>query len=297
MLAVFVPAVGLHGLPDDLGAPWQIRLLSSFGIAAALSLPTRWVWGYVVALAAGAFGARWLGSESGDPAVALNDVLVGLSVTVPFVLVALAVVRTGRQLDMAGSAAIEAARRDAAGAAAAIERRRVELLAHDEILSTLRATSLGFRTATTTPATLARASIARLDEVETPGDATDVDVVTRLRALTTLLAPDARVDAVGDAPVPAHVADELLAAAGEALRNSVAYAPGAQRTVAVRVAPGSVQVTITDDGPGFRRGTVPAGRLGVARSIIERMRSVPGGTAQVRSDPGHGTTVDLGWIA
>lgn len=308
LLIALVPAIGIHGFPDELGVPWPIRILSTYAVAAVLALRPMLVWCYVaVEIVVGAV-VGWLCSESGDIAGALDENLVTLSVTIPFALIALAVLSTGRQLDLAAAGANEATRRDAAGVAGALERRRVELLAHDDILYTLRATALGFRTASTTPSTLARASLDRLDQLDAArdDDAAYVESVTflsRLRSVTTQLTPDAEFTAAPPVPgtLPKEVVDAVLEAAGEALRNSVIHAADADervsRTVHARVDDRSVHVSISDDGRGFRLDAVPAGRLGVTGSIVERMRSLPGGRAEVRSTPGQGTSIELDWAA
>lgn len=49
-----------------------------------------------------------------------------------------------------------------------------------------------------------------------------------------------------------------------------------------------------DKGTGFDTGQVPHGRLGVRRSIIERVAE-HGGQATIRSARGRGTEVCLRW--
>lgn len=103
------------------------------------------------------------------------------------------------------------------------------------------------------------------------------------------------------AEVPREVVDALLGAVDEALRNSLAHAAGHQpgrgvaRVVEVRADGAEVQVTVRDDGVGFRPADVDARRLGVRRSILARMAALPGGHATVTSAPGAGTTVELTW--
>lgn len=53
-----------------------------------------------------------------------------------------------------------------------------------------------------------------------------------------------------------------------------------------------ITVMITDQGAGFDMAAIPADRLGVRGSIIERMDAV-GGSAQIWSTPGGGTSVVL----
>ncbi|WP_043503220.1 ATP-binding protein [Georgenia sp. SUBG003] len=67
--------------------------------------------------------------------------------------------------------------------------------------------------------------------------------------------------------------------------------------MALTVRPGWAEVRVRDGGPGFDPGTVPAGRLGVRGSIVGRMSRLPGGYAEVRSTPGAGTEVVVGWRA
>lgn len=279
-------------LPDDLGSAWPLRMISIFGVTAALTLRARGLWIYVGVLMAVALVASW--ADAGDLLVALNTDLVTMSVSVPLALLVLVVVVTGRALDAAATSAVEAARSDAASAAASLERRRVEMLAHDDILYTLRATALGYATSS-----LARTSLEHLSQVDgAPGaGAPDADLITRLRYITTELAPEGSFAANGAGRLSPDVADALVAAAGEALRNSVVHAQGSALRVSVAVSSGSARVKIDDDGPGFLPSRLPAGRLGVSRSIVERMGSVPGGSARIRSAPGRGTTVELGWTA
>ncbi len=55
---------------------------------------------------------------------------------------------------------------------------------------------------------------------------------------------------------------------------------------------GRVEVFVRDRGTGFVVEQVPADRLGVRNSIMDRMRR-HGGTAEVRTGPGQGTEVRL----
>jgi len=204
-------------------------------------------------------------------------------------------------------------RRDSAAEAKAIERRRVELLAHDEILHVLRVVGSGVRSTSVTPARLAASTIERFDSLDSAtgsepdrSDPDDADLpadefLRRLRGLVTAIAPLATFDAedLGDLAVPAVVATALLDSSGETLRNSMVHAGDKDavvaRTVRVEFADGILTVSIADDGRGFRPREVPARRLGVARSIVARMRAVPGGRASIDSAPGKGTRVDLSW--
>lgn len=111
----------------------------------------------------------------------------------------------------------------------------------------------------------------------------------------------------GMPPVPDAVASAIVHAAREALVNVTAHAGTNEAWVTVGAtdpglvtdgfAPsGGVQVTIRDAGAGFDPARVGPARLGVRRSITERLADC-GGRASVRSAPGHGTVVSLSWPA
>ncbi|MDO5682429.1 MAG: ATP-binding protein [Propionibacteriaceae bacterium] len=97
--------------------------------------------------------------------------------------------------------------------------------------------------------------------------------------------------------LPRQAAIEIEAAVEEAVRNTVRHATGGSR-VHIQCAPDGTAVTVevSDDGPGFDASIV-CERLGVTQSILHRMNSLPGGSAQVDSAPGRGTTVTIAWSA
>lgn len=103
--------------------------------------------------------------------------------------------------------------------------------------------------------------------------------------------------------LPTRVAEALCAATAQAVENSVLHAesPGApvsdrpvRREVVVVRADGGVAVVVADTGRGFSLEDVPADRLGLRVSVLERMRSV-GGEADVMSSRGDGTRIRLAW--
>jgi signal transduction histidine kinase len=97
--------------------------------------------------------------------------------------------------------------------------------------------------------------------------------------------------------LPARVAGEVAAAVGAALDNVARHcAPGTKVWVLVEDEPGSVTVSVRDDGCGIapeRLDEAAAqGRLGVAQSIKGRIADL-GGTVQIISAPDEGTEVEL----
>ena len=92
---------------------------------------------------------------------------------------------------------------------------------------------------------------------------------------------------------PSHVAEAIVGAAREAVRNVVKHADGAATVHLSRIGSGC-RVTITDDGTGFDTSE-PTRRLGIEQAIVARLVEV-GGNAVITSSP-LGTSVRLAWPA
>ena len=84
----------------------------------------------------------------------------------------------------------------------------------------------------------------------------------------------------------------VVAATREALTNAAKHAGTGRVDVYAEVGPAAVEVFVRDRGTGFDLGAVPADRLGVRGSIIDRMLR-HGGRAEIRTAPGEGTEVRL----
>ncbi|HET9127791.1 MAG TPA: ATP-binding protein, partial [Propionibacteriaceae bacterium] len=96
---------------------------------------------------------------------------------------------------------------------------------------------------------------------------------------------------VGDAPLTDDTV-ALVAAAREAMLNAAKHSGCDQVDVYAEVDDGAIEVFVRDRGVGFELGDVHTDRLGVRRSIIDRMER-HGGTARIRSSPGEGTEIAL----
>ncbi len=102
---------------------------------------------------------------------------------------------------------------------------------------------------------------------------------------------DVRLSVEGDAPaVPPETARAAYRIVQESLRNAVRHSGARVATVALRVADTVLAVSVQDDGKGFDSNAKTVHGLGLA-SLRERALCV-GGSADVRSRPGVGTTVD-----
>ncbi|WP_241992606.1 ATP-binding protein [Cryobacterium lactosi] len=121
-----------------------------------------------------------------------------------------------------------------------------------------------------------------------------VDLAAELRGIATTVERDfaVHVDVVAVGSVDREVPDALLAAAREAILNAARHAGGSV-SVYVESSPRAIEVSVTDRGPGFSIGDIPADRMGVRESILARMQRA-GGTASVRPGPGGtGTEIRL----
>jgi signal transduction histidine kinase len=94
--------------------------------------------------------------------------------------------------------------------------------------------------------------------------------------------------------LPVAVTDYIAGSVAEALRNVARHAQVDDALAAVQGGDGWVRVQVCDQGAGFDPESVPPSRRGVRESIVGRMSAV-GGTAEVTSRPGAGTTVFLRW--
>ncbi len=201
-----------------------------------------------------------------------------------------------------------------------VERREHERLLHDTVLNTLtalaRAGSQGPGDSGDVAGAVSRARQdvalieAALSDPDPDGSAAaGGDLVRGVREIAaTMSARGLRVhvEVAGGVPaVPAPVVVALANATREALSNVAAHAGTADAWVEVsRIAPdgstadgrAGAQVTVRDAGTGFDPAQVDQARLGLRRSITERVADC-GGHASVWSAPGRGTVVRLSWPA
>ena len=99
------------------------------------------------------------------------------------------------------------------------------------------------------------------------------------------------VVAVGDCDLDESMRP-IVSAAREATTNAAKHAGVPRVDIYAEITRTAVDVFVRDRGSGFDPDTTPEDRLGVRRSIIDRMHR-HSGTADVRSAPGEGTEVRL----
>lgn len=294
------PILGGRRLPEAFGLSWPVELEIISACAAVLAWNLRPLLNYVVLWQAALFAIALFWCDNPVFGRALGDTVRHLFFNAMFMCLAVALLRAGRILDAELDAAVREAGATAAAEAVRTARSRVQMLVHDRICVALLAYAGGVpRSQFVAAAEEALAEIRR-GAGELAVDATPQRLAWRLQELTTRLDPGVRFDytAGGEAEVPAEVGVALGEALSEALRNSVRHAPvdrPTARQVHAELGSDHIEVVVLDDGDGFDPATVDATRLGVRQGILQRMREVPGGGAQVRSTPGYGTTVSLWW--
>lgn len=185
------------------------------------------------------------------------------------------------------------------------ERVQVDAIVHDGVLTTLlSAARAETPEAKELAARMAANAIGQLREAVSDGPPGDADIsvaalADRIADAASALSEPVEVDAdrVRQGRVPVAVAEAVYSAAVQAMVNSLQHAgPGTRRWARVRGDADGVVVEVGDTGAGFELDAVPTERLGVRVSILERVTSV-GGSAEIRTAPGHGTVVALHWPA
>jgi signal transduction histidine kinase len=96
---------------------------------------------------------------------------------------------------------------------------------------------------------------------------------------------------VGDAPITPEL-EALVQAAGEAILNAAKHSGAALVNVYAEIGDQVADVFVRDHGRGFDPEEIGADRMGLRRSIIDRMHRY-GGVVQIRSTPGEGTEIHL----
>ncbi|MGI5282414.1 sensor histidine kinase [Nonomuraea polychroma] len=94
--------------------------------------------------------------------------------------------------------------------------------------------------------------------------------------------------------VPGNVAERFARAVTEALANIALHAGVREAELVSRRRDGQILVEVADAGRGFDQDQLPPDRFGVRGSILDMMRSLPNGGAEISSSA-HGTRVSLWW--
>ncbi len=289
-------------LPEGFQA-WVWWLVGTATISMGIVNP-RWLgWVYLVVASTGWYLLDTsIYGGSGDWEIALQDsiyvFLLGGAVS--------SLVRLTREgakrADEANSIAIAKAVEQAQIDATERERQRIDALVHDRVLNTLlvaaKANSPADYRAAATAAAEAVASLeSAANEQEGSSGVTTLGLYRSLRKAALRASHDISVEIVsaGLEEIPAEIAQSFTEATLQAIDNALRHADAAniQLILGHSDAVGIV-IQVSDDGKGFNLERLPKDRLGIRNSIQARIESV-GGSAEIFSEVGEGTTVELRW--
>jgi signal transduction histidine kinase len=212
-------------------------------------------------------------------------------------------------------AAARAASEQYAVLARTIERREHERLLHDTVLNTLTALArvgaddpIGVVSRCSRDVALIEDALGDRDNPAAGGGREPGDLAGAVRAVVADMRGrglSVHVDIDDEiSVVPAGVTAAIANATREALSNVAAHAGTGEAWLAVRQTTlaadvdvsSRLEVTVRDRGAGFDLDRVDRTRLGLRRSISERIADC-GGQAAVWSAPGQGAVVRMSWPA
>ncbi len=289
---------GIHSLD---GAPWIQGINALHAVIATVVWQQGWVWLYGFAQAPVVMLTQ-MAARPDSAELAFQDALGGMLYALILMGMSLAVVRAAAAVDAAAARARDEAAAQARAKAQEREEQRINAIVHDDVMSVLYAAA-----ASTPSDDLKDRAREALDEIEhlavetTPArEYRPEDLVAMLRSTTLEHSHDVYFEGAwnGESRIPSDVAVSIAEALSEALRNTLRHAGPIDlvtRTVGVHAQPDEVTVTCVDNGAGFDSTRVSTRRLGIRVSIVDRMRALPGGSANVASHPGDGTVVSLHW--
>jgi signal transduction histidine kinase len=319
VLAVMVVWTVLAPVLYARPTPRRPLVAADVAVAAALIIATRWVqtaghiehgaatlpvcWAAAPVLACAVAGGPWTG-VAGAAVISAADVAERQGIApntfngIVLLLVAGAVGGHVVRLAVQAEAAVDRAARVEAAAA---ERQRIARDIHDSVLQVLALIGVRGRELGGAAADLGRlaaeqeAALRSLVTAAPPSGAGEVD----LRPLLEGHVSERVTVSCPAEPVllPAATARAFAAAVGESLDNVRRHAgTDARAWVLLEDEETVVTLAVRDDGVGFAADRLAeaarAGRLGVAQSIICRIREL-GGEAEVTAVPGQGTEVEL----
>lgn len=305
-LLLWVPGVMGEGW-SAAERPWLWFMITVATAAAAVALPT-WLATVYLLVAPTLYGALRLSlfGGSADPVITALDVLYAVLLGGAVLAIITLLRSAAASVDAAQATALSRYLVAVAEHAREVERVQVDAIVHDTVLSTFlsagRAETAEHRQQA---ARLAQNAIVHLRAAEV-APAEDAEGV-----LAEMVARRVRADAerqggftldfgdLSDTVLPVVAAESLYSAASQAMVNSVQHAgrDDVERWVKMfRRADGGVRLEVGDAGAGFEVEGIPAERLGVRVSIVERMLGA-GGEARVESARGEGTLVFIDWPA
>lgn len=306
-IVFWIPGVGEGGW-SAVERPWVWFMITVATAAAAVAF-TAWAAAIYLLVTPLLYGLLRLSvfGGSADPTITALDVIFSVLLG-GAVLAIITMLRSAAASVDAAQATALSRYLDAVGEhAREVERVQVDAIVHDTVLSAFlsagRAETDEHRQQATRLATTAIVHLkaAELAPPEERGGVYAQVVARRVTETQARLGRPFRVevDDLGDTVLPVLAAESLFSAARQAMVNSIQHAgdEGVSRWVTMRRrGDDGVRIEVGDSGVGFDVDAIPAERLGVRVSIIERMHGA-GGEARIESERGEGTLVFIDWPA
>ncbi|ROQ39964.1 two-component sensor histidine kinase [Frondihabitans sp. PhB188] len=286
-------------------SPWTNDLMTVPAVAMAVGARRPVIAAYVLATSITSGVIRYLTAPEVGVTLAALDLAYNFLFDCAFVALTLVTRSSAVRLDAAAEAARVKTSHEAEASARVQQRIRIDALVHDHVLSALLIASRADAVPTPALRELAASTLRTLNEEALPPHQvlSGEEFVGRLRSTVSSQGAGIAFDGELGAAVrvPADIAQALIEATSEAVRNSLLHAAaddaGGDVTRLVRVASldGGLAIVVRDDGRGFNSRRIPPERLGVRVSILNRMATLPGGHADIESGRGLGTRVTLAW--
>ena len=286
---------------------WLYFLISVATSTAAigLSTPVATVYLFVVPLT---YGAVRLTAPGGGATVlqALMESTYALLVGGAILLFTVLLRQAAVSVDVAQSAALERYSLAVHAHATEVERVQVDSIVHDSVLTTLLSAARAYTPESKAlAARMAGNAIGHLREAAlvNPDDGSTVRLSSVQRriseAAASMSAPfEQRIRGVSAHSMPLQAAEAVYSAAVQAMVNSLQHAgqdAGLTRWLAIRgVQPAGIEVEVGDTGVGFSFVDLPAERMGLRVSIVERVSNA-GGTVEIDSAINEGTAISIRW--
>jgi len=286
---------------------WLYYLISIATSAAAIgfSTPAATVYLFVVSFG---YGAVRLTAPGGSATVlqALLESVYALLVGGAILLFVVLLRQAAVSVDAAQAAALDRYTLAVHAHATENERVQVDSIVHDSVLTTLLSAARAY-----TPESKALASrmaanaIGHLREAAlvSPDDGSTVRLSSVQRriseAAASMSAPfEMRIRGVSAQSIPLQAAESVYSAAVQAMVNSLQHAgqdAGLTRWLTIRgMQPSGIEVEVGDTGVGFSFVDLPAERMGLRVSIVERVTNA-GGAVEIDSAINEGTVISIRW--
>lgn len=282
--------------------PWFWWLLGIAGVGASLAFPIWLAMAYIFVTSL-AWIPVHISVPGGDAGLsnALQDstylFLIGNSLLAVIWLIRNAAYKA----DVANSSALEREIERARVDAIERERQRLDALVHDTVLNALltaaNATNKKDRESAAKLAKQAIDSLNSAREDRVSGVVNPQGLFRALEIATSRLSENIAVNVKTATllELPSEVATALTEATLQALDNAVRHSQATEIELSLSAtSKRGVEISITDNGKGFRPERISKTRIGLRTSILTRAESV-GATVKLESILGVGTTIEIRW--